>query len=722
MCMWIVNGCVVFFGAGVARIVGGVAMSSYLLRLTKGLYKSTPSCPWCEAIDAAMTELNDNFLRTEPGQRRLADVEALLVNGYGMVRATESAGAVTTSMCAEAHRIPMVSDDALARVAKEIAGQDVEVNMNLARMSTAVFGRWCAACGARKHDIVDLRQWARLYTHVNPREVMYVHADVNADRVAHVTWSPLADLGYPVPGARLTLTRMPDEGASGLAGEEIELALNDTHELDDVWPDDGRAYVYTLTLFDELGVVLCRKSTTTWLAVTPANGQPMPLRGLALQRGRILVENDAGELVRQDMLTATVDVDPTDTAYGGVLLRWNEDHVPDQDWHMGDHDFDDDLRLVITADTPRQFFLKPLVYSRLFRRDGEDDHLRYPELRLWNTDVPAQLVRWRDFEDCMLDLMFVDGWRSITITWHVDMPWPEGLQYFRVMLKQTDEWITDGLAEGYKVFDVPVHAGVKGYEVDITGLAAGVWWTCGVFPVYADSTPDVRLEYQHKALVQPANVVKETRYGQGFDDFYYTGMWKLMDDSNGWNGELGEADHKVMTADLLNVGQVAPLLVHQTDASDIVEVEFDYKVLTRDASARFTVSVNEAKLLTCDDTGGRWLHAKVLACGTYGLVVRWDYQRAPWYALPWNKAMVDNIVIRGLPVVDDKTDNYSRVDILQIIDKHIYNRRFKFDSTKMYTSDRISLTKIVIDPYIVYDEAAVEHGPSAPGPWVNVDW
>ena len=696
-------------------------MSSYLLRLTKGLYKSTSSCPWCEAIDAAFAQLDDKLLHEEYGQRQLANLEALLVNGYGMVRAVESAGAVTTNMVDEAKRIPMVSDDAVRRVAKELAGQDVTVNMNLARQATAVFGRWCAACGARKHDVVDMRQWARLYTNIVPCEAMYVHTEVNNDRVAHVTWSPLVDLGYPVPGAKLVLTRTPDEGASGLAGEEIALDTDGKQELDDVWPDDGRAYIYTLTLFDELGKEICHKSSTTWLPVTAENGQPAALRGLRLVRGRTLVENDAGELVRRDILTGVADVDPSDTAYGGVLLRWNEDHVPDQDWHVGDHDFDENLQLIITEETPRRFFLKPLVYSRLFRRDGDDDHLRYPELRLWNVDTPVQYTGWRDFEDVLRDLTFTDGLRSITITWRVDMPWPEGLSYFRVMLKQTDAWITDGLAEGYKVIDVPVHPGVKGYEVDITGLAAGVWWTCGVFPVYTDSTPDVRLEYQHKVLVQPDNVVNEVKYGHGFNDFYYTGMWQLMDDSNGWAGEPGEADHQVMTADLLRVGQVAPLLVHQAEASDAVEIEFDYKVLTRDASARFSVSANDMCLLTCDDTGGRWRHAKLLACGTYGLIVRWDYQRAPWHALPWNKAMVDNIVIRGLPVNDDAVNNFSRTDVLQIVDKHIYNRRFKFDGTKMYTSDKISLTKVVIDPYVTYDSAH-EHGLSMPGPWVNVDW
>jgi len=692
---------------------------AYLQRVSDALYETTDTCPWCTAIDHALEHMLADKTGPVEGGRDLDELSKLLVNGYGFVHAVEGNGVVTGSQVSAAERMPLYTDDVLLRFAKEGVGLDVEFNPTKAQQATVVFGRWCAACGARKHDVIDAKLWARLYTGVLPAEQLNVTCTVDGTTV-HVKWTTLDQLGYPVPGARLVLTRRPDVGAGVQAGGEVEFDST-TGELDDVPPDNGRAYVYTATLLDEHGDEVCSASATAWLEVTPVNGYPKALLGLGLLRSRHLELDDNGEYVVVDELVGLPEVDPTDQAYGGVLLRWNADHVPDQDWHAGDHDFDENQRLRV-VNLPERFFLKPLVYSRLFRRDGVDDHQEFPELRLWNTDTPAQLVSWRAFEDVLVDLTFTDGRRSMTVDWRIIMPPPDGLEYFRVLLKQTDEWIVDGLAEGYKVIDVPFVHGVDRYRVEFDGLAAGMWWTCGVFPVYSDSTPDVRLEYQHRVEVAPMGVVGDHRYGVGFEDFYYTGKWVLADDRGGFKGEPGEVDHQVMTADLLNVGQVAPLLVRLTDAADAVEVTFDYKVLTRDNSARFAVFVNDQCLLTTTDTGNRWAHATLKACGTRGLTVRWEYMRAPWHALPCNVAMVDNVVIHGLPVVDDKTTNFTRTDAIYVLQEYLFNRRIRFNGEQKYTADKISVTRVVIDPYVVNEGVMDTVPPSSPGPWVNVDW
>jgi hypothetical protein len=315
--------------------------------------------------------------------------------------------------------------------------------------------------------------------------------------------------------------------------------------------------------------------------------------------------------------------------------------------------------------------------------------------------MQADLIHYEDFDDEMYDLKFEDGPRSMKITYK--LKWRNHIKKVRIMFKQDDKYITDDDDGTYKVVDVPAVHALYEYEVDITGLASNSWWVFGAFPVYDDSDPDIRLEYQTIVKIKPW--FEEDEWFEDMLDFYYTGHWYKDWDFDRYKLPSKEkirlADcrkKEVFMCDDLKIKEVAPLLIHRDGCSELCTVEFDFKMIAKTQLDRLHFYINHKRQLKCADTSDIWFHYKEKFYGLQDwLILRWDEFKM--CDSPWTCAFVDNVHLHNEKIIDNMTDNFTREDEIRYTNYHYYNRRIKHNNLYLHTPDKYYGVKITIDPY-----------------------
>lgn len=671
-------------------------MPRYILDIGATNWEHNDNCPMCKAIDnqykfvqdmSKLPEVNLHYLK-----QQMDVLEGMLVNGYGVLHVFEANATPHKNADNLIRGMETYNDDLVNYVIDKFGTEKRKYNDYNRMQPTLYFGRFCKDCGARKPDIFDTEQLEKF----DWQFVATVRQDLHS---ILLEWNKLDyKFKYKVriwkKADHMTADETTDKEGYRLYGEFD----SDTVSSIDEMIADGRAYYYKLDFVDRFGFTF-KTLKTNVLNKVWFDHIPKKIYNLKFKTHRHLVRDDTGKLVHDDYIYASYDVDENDKDYGDVVFKLNADHVPSIDYFVDDYQFMSGEQFRF-PDKNQYYFIKPYIRSKLFKKDWDNDHQIYPDLYFWNTDMQAELIKYKPFGEDMYDLKFEDGKRSMKITYKLKVR--NKVKYVRIMFKQDDKYITDDDDGTYKVVDVPASHATYEYEVNITGLACNSYWVFGVFPVYEDTDPDIRLEYQTIVKIRPWFM--EDEWFNDELDFYYVGKWYWDDDFDRYDvpqhNKIRLADcrkKQVIMCDNLQIKEVAPLLIHRDECSDCVTLDFDFKMITKTQQDRMHSFVNHKRQLKVVDTNDKWMHFNETFYGLEWLILRWEQMKFSDSA--WTCTFVDNIHLHNETIKDDMTDNFTREDSLKYKNYHYYNRRIKHNALYRHSPDKFYGVDIKINPY-----------------------
>jgi len=695
-------------------------MPKFVLPIGDNNWDHNKKCNLCKAIDnqydyifkmAKMPNMNMLYYK-----QQIDILDEMVVNGYELPHVYEANSAAHKFVSID---MPTYTDDIKNFAISTFGITQKDFNEYERRKPTLYFSRFCRDCGARKPDIFNTEQLEQFHVDFTCSVGKDLHS-------INVLWNHLSyDFKYTVKLYRKTdldvVTEHTDKNAYTLIKTYTDRKIN-TYKDTDV--TDGRAYYYKIQYIDEYGIVFIEKWCHTLNKIW-YNHIPKSLRNVKYKKHRRLVKNDKGLYEFDDYIYATYDVNKDDKDFGNVFFKVNSDHVPSVDYFVDDYVFQDH-GLFRIPNRKKKYFVKPYIRSRLFKKDWDNDHQIYPDLYFWNTDQDADIIKYTPFEEDIYDLTFEDGYRSMKINFKIKMR--HTVKYVRILFKQSKEYITDE-DDTYKVVDVYVQPALYDYEVNIKGLAGNSYWVFGCFPVYEDSDPDIRIEYQTIVKIKPWFNEHEW-----FDDdfsFYYTGYWYKHHDFDKYNLPsidkvitANSRDKEVFICDGLKKKQVAPLLIQRNECSELFTLEFDFKMLAKTQLDRFHNYVNFKRQLKVVDTSLQWLHFKESFYNQEYMYIRFEQMKM--CNSIWTCTMVDNVHITNQTMIDDKTDNFTRTDEIKFTDYIYYNRRVKHNRRHQHTPKKFSQTIITMNPYI--DITKAENGDGIDKEYIvgvpdeNFDW
>lgn len=651
-------------------------MSRYIVNIDS-LWEHNTHCELCRVIDIAYDAIAD----PQESQDAVDRLEQLLVNGYDLVAVKEANADVDEASTTDLKNIVMYDD---AVVAKALANVGVKVAYDPynAKLETAMFGRWCRDCGARKPSIVN--------THLLVNVDDYSFSATPVGRTVNLSWI----VGEYKFGQRVVVTRVDDRGDAYL---ELVNSSKLTAAVDTV-PEDGRVYTYTCSFVDECSQLITSRVADVLIPVdedhTPLNINAKFVKHthLALIDGKY----EQREYVRIDYQK------PVDPNFGRVVVKLNVDHEPGIDFWASDLEFTD-AGIFEFPDKTTRYFTRTLVESRVFKRDGVDDHDRFPDLFFYNSSSPATMVRYVEPQDDLYALTFADDRRSMTINYSLRVG--TTARHVRVMFKQSDAVITDDDDGTYKVVDVPVLTATYDYCVSITGLAANSFWVFGVFPVYVDADPEIRLDFQTIVKIRPWFQADQA---YTVNDFYYTGRWQATTDFTDYNladysriTHVDARQHRVMTCEHINPSDVAVLLVHDDDVAEQFKLSYDYKLISRNNDDQLNAYVNHHRTLTTTTSSGCWFSFEDTYTNASFLIARWEQLKLS--TQPWTCTFVDGVHLLSETVVDVDVDNFTRSDEMRFKEYYYFNRTIKYDASQQFTPKKYYCVDIKIDPYFTDD-------------------
>ena len=690
-------------------------MSKYILDIGSK-WQSNAKCQLCSAIDNQykyVIEMAKKIATSELPEetyvywKQQVDIlEGMVVNGYHIPSVYEESLTPHKFVDKNIRETPTYSDDIVNYVIKKYGDKD-NVTANdydeyERRKPTLYFSRWCRDCGARKPDIYDTLQLMKFDVTLN--------AVVNSDKHSvTVSWD-LIDYPfvYSVKLYKKADNTLIDENTDKEGYKFVsELTISNARTISTYIDNeiaDGRAYYYKICFVDEHGDVFLERKCDVWNDVWFSH-TPKLLRNLKYITHRRLIKNDKGALVRDDYIYARYDVDKNDKDFGDVIFKLNTDHVPSVDY------FIDDLQLINNEpfrfpNDKIKYFIKPYIRSRLFKKDWDNDHKIYPDLYYWNTDMQAEIIKYKPFAEDMYDLRFTAGYRSMKIQYRIKRR--NNLKFVRIMFKQAKEYITDDNDETCKIIDVPCETAVFDFEINIEGLASNSYWVFGVFPVYDDTDADIRLEYQTIEKIRPW--FAEDEWFRHDLDFYYTGYWYWNHDFDKYNlpgiDKVQRAncrDKEVIMCDGLKCKDVAPLLIHRDGCSEEFTLEFDFKMIAKTQKDRMHSYVNHKRQLKVVDSDDIWMHYKETFYNQEFFILRWEQMKMS-YSL-WTCTFVDNIHVHNRTMIDDKTDNFTREDSVEYTNYRYYNRRIKHNNFYLHTPDKFYKVLVKMNNYIYENDA-----------------
>ena len=655
-------------------------MSRYIVDIDD-LWEHNRQCELCQTIDRAYDAIVDQ----RSSQADVTRLEELLVNGYGrpaVVEATGNAGVET--VVSELEGMVSYNDDVYQ---KALAGQGFAANYDkyAARQPTAMYGRWCRDCGARKPSIVDLNARVDL--------TKYSLSTTVTGRHVGLTWT----VARRELQQTLTITRRDDLGAQVEVGViNLTYASSTSGVVVDEVPGDGRVYTYTANFVDECGLTVVTRESTQ-LVVVDVDHVPKPVDVKFVRHARLEATPTGYQRVEFTRLDFVKPVDPN---FGRVVVKLNDDHEPGVDYWVSDLEFSNTGEFTFTDD--KHYFAKTIVESRVFKKDGVNDHDRYPDLFFYNTSAPVVLLHREPFPDDLYALKFADGQRSMTINYSLKVG--TTARFVRVMFKQGESVVTDDDDGTFKVVDVPVVNATYDYCVTITGLAANSFWTFGVFPAYADTDPDVRLDYQTIVKIRPWY---RGEHQYTLNDFYYTGRWLPTPDFTDYQLSTytsvvgAEArGHQVMACEHVAPGDVAVLLIHDDDVAEQFTVTYDHKLISKNYEDQLNAYVNHHRFLSETTTGGRWQSTSTTFTNASFLIARWEQLKVS--TQPWTATFVDNVVVHSETVVDVDVHNFTRDDTLKFKEYYYFNRTTRYDAVQQFTPKKYYCVDVKINPY--FDE------------------
>lgn len=657
-----------------------INLSKYVLNSGK-YYEHNHNCSLCSVIDDEYSKINDSFNQ----QDKIKKLEELLVNGYNLVNVYESNNKKISNLSS----YKTYNDDILKKALSKFSpSQSQQVyNTYYALDATLLFGRFCRECGARKHDIFD--------THLllNNNEFNFLYTLSNDCSSITLTWTKITySFGYYV-----YIYKKSDISDF----EELYKTNENSLSFTDTKLDDGRVYSYKIKYFDETGNVMFEK-TLDVLVPTNKDHTPNKINNLVFMKHRELLHNEGTEEYRtHDYITAKYDVNSNDTNFGDVIFKMNEEHVPAIDYWYNDIQFMNHDEYTFT-DRMKRYFLKPYIRSRVFRKDGTDDHDLFPDLYYWNSSMPATFMSFSLFEDDMYNLTFQDGFRSMKINYSLKVK--NTVKYVRIVFKQDNKIILNNQEfSTYKIVDVPAIHALYDYEVNITRLASNSYWVFGVFPVYENSTEDIRLEFQKIVKINPC-FDKTILYDE--TKFYDMGDWYKDKDFDKYNLRTYEkisynkTPENVYMCDKLKHKDVSVLLIHEDEVSECFTVSFDYKMIAKNKDDRLNYFMNFTPELKVVDTYDQWRTFKKTYFNKDFMILRWEQMKMG--EMPYTCTFVKNIKIDNETIIDTYIDNFTRTDLIKFKEFYYYNKKIRHNSKHQHVPKKFYNVDIIMNDY--YDK------------------
>ena len=637
-------------------------MSKYVFKLTSNKYESNPKCKFCKVLDEQF-----NKLSSIDDQYEIQKLEKLLVNGYNLVDVLESnhyIGKYKTLMNYKSY-----NDDIQNKALSVIGKQDVAYNTYNAMSPTLIFGRWCKECGSRKHDIYDTKLTSELSSYVN------------YDFETHtLSWT---DIDYKF-GHYFRVYKKSDITEFEVLKETNKLSLVD-EEL-----EDGRVYTYLIAFVNELDEIILTKEKSILI---PSNDHAPKTIEFEYRIHKYLDE----DFNKHEYMYAKYEHD--DDNFGKVYFKLNHDHVPSISYWKEDLSFDDDDRFVFPDD--RTYFLKPYIRSRVFKKDGIDDHLNYPDLYFWNRECKTEIVQYHNFyEDNIYDLTFTPGKRSMHIEFKIKLP--TTIKEIKIYFKQDDKYIYDTLNDDtYKILTIKPVYGVEEYMVDIEKLASNSKWVFGVFPTYEHYDEDIRKEYQNISMIEPH--YGGIKYYKNKEDFYDINLWHKHNDFYRYDLKEKKEVHSsgdrgvVWVSDNLKHHDVSVLLIHDTEMPECFTLSYDFKYIAKNNKDRLNMFYNFKLNHKVKDINFGWRHFEKTYFDQDYVIIRWEVMKHS--TMPWTCAFLDNICIIPHKIRDTKTDNYTFTEELLIKQKYLYNKRIRHDGKHRYAPVRVYYMNVKMNPY-----------------------
>lgn len=687
-------------------------MSKYILDIGKH-WEHNNKCPLCTAIDNQYEYISklakEPTVNKEAIQHEMHILEHMMINGYGLIDVYESNSIQHKLVFDKIQRMPSYTED-VVNSALNVFGKDkgtLKFNEYVAKEPTLIFSRFCRDCGARKPDIFDTECLKDFKNAIFTCELIDLKIPVDSTHKQYIDlkWNSIDyDFPYTMKIWKKVDNSKIDE-TTDLEGYKLLLDTDKYFETKDTELEDGRAYYYKLQYVNEFGMVF-KELKTNVLVPCYCDHIPKNISNLRFIKHRKLVKQDDLTYQTYDTFRAEYDVDKTDTDFGEVIFKINEEHVPSTDYWYTDEEFKNHESYHFVNDKKR-FFLKPYIKSRLFKKDWVNDHDIYPDLYFWNTSMPVQFFQYEPFGEDIYNVKFEDGKRSMKITYNLKIR--NKIKYVRIMFKQSDKYITDDDDGTYKIVDVPAVHALYDYEVNITGLASNSYWVFGAFPVYENSDPDIRLEYQTIVKIRPW--FSKDKWYRNPLDFYYIGKWYSDKDFDrykvpSWD-KISLADCRkknVMMCDKIQMKDVAVLLIHDDDCSECFTLDFDFKMIAKTRQDRLHNFVNFQPQLKVVDTYDKWMSFERSYYNYEYMIIRWEQMK--FADTKWTCTFIDNVHVHNETIVDTDTDNFTRTDTIKFKDFHYYNRTIKHNSLYQHTPKKFYGVDIVMNPY--YDKHVVD--------------
>lgn len=657
-------------------------MSKYILDIGR-YHEHTLNCSCCSAIDrqynivlALQSDLprqNAQFLF------ELKNLEKMLVNGYGLLDVYEANNMVNhptkSYVYTKLMEMPSHTDDVVNRAISTFTEQSVPYNQFISYNPTLIFSRFCKECGARKPDIFDtecLKDFRNLY----------FNAEYTDGKVI-LSWN---DIDYDFPHSYKLYKKADTDDDYTLIDEPIETQYTD-RDL-----GDGRAYYYRLEHINERNEVI-KTLENNILVPCSVDHTPLPLQDLKFIKHRYLDEN----LSQHDYIYAQYVVDEKDKDFHDVIFKVNSEHVPSHEYWMHDIVFKNHDGFVFPDSN--KYFFKAFLKSKRFKKDWICDHHVYPDLYYWYNDTNPLYMEYTDFDNDLFDLTFDDDIRSMTIKYKLKVY--TTVKYVRIMFAQSNSYIHDNDA-AYKIVDIPVDHAMYEYTIKITNLASNSHWVFGVFPVYENTDPDIRLEYQHIAKIRP--YYNDDEYYNRPEDFYDIGKWYYDYDFSRYdlkdNSKQMLTDEKVMMCDGLNKKEVSALLIHNVNCAEKFTVSYDVKMITKNLSDRMHTFTNHKPQMRISTTDAKWVHFERTFYNKDYVFLRWEQMKMS--DMPWTCTFVKNVHIHNYQTIDDKTDNFTVTIHVGFYDYKYYTRRIKHDDLYQHTPRKKMLVEVKMNQY--YEE------------------
>lgn len=650
-------------------------MSKFVLDIGSE-WKHNDNCKLCSTIDKLYNEL----LTDQSNQHKISSLEYLLIDGYKLINVIESNNNITNEVAENIKSYLTYNDDIVNKAISKFgnSSESIVYNTYFAKNPTMLFGRWCRDCGSRKPDIYDTIKLLSFNINFNYKLI---------NNVISLYWDKLIyDFDY-----KINIYKKVDNI------DEILFFTSDNSILTITDSDikDGRTYYYRIEYITEFNEILCECSLNVLNKINKDH-TPKQLSNLRFVKHK-KIELIDDKYITINYIKAVYDK-PDDINFGKSIFKLNSDHVPSIEFWHSDYEFNDDNTFIF-PDNNTKYFIKTFVRSKPFKIDWINDHKIYPDKYFYNSDMTPRIIQYNDYRDDLYDLVFSDSRRSMKITYKLKIY--NECTGVKLLFKQDNKFILDDNDGTYKEVIIPVEHAIYDYEVYINGLASNSFWVFGIFPMYENCDPDIKIENQTITKITPWF---EQNKNYDIDNFYYYGKWYKNNDFSKYNmdtiDKIINSDSRkseVLICDKIKQSDVSVALIHDDDVSECIHISFDYKMIAKSKNDVYNVFLDNELKHTTNNTYGKWVNFSYDANGLDYLILRWEQMK--FSSSNYTCTFLDNVSIENKEIIDTSINNFTVDEEIIFKNIYYYNRKIKHNRVYQHTPTKCLKTVITINKY-----------------------